>query len=165
MDVLDGDVLYDIILKKYTRNQRGWSFRISPSERYGFDGLVTNGKEGWQLKFDTIFRPSPIVIGAPSEQNSTGGLRANAFPFGFRELEPSLFQRLLGGEDGSSVPAEVASILASVKPVVPRPGKLYAQGPFILSGRTAAPPLDESIDARLSTELQKRVRDRYPGYR
>jgi hypothetical protein len=168
MEVLSGDVLYEVIFQRYARNQRGWSFKVSPSEKHGFfDAFVANGEEAWQLKFDTIFKPSPLVIGASAEPERQN-LRQDSgrFSFGYRELQPSLVERLGAEEEGDALPKQLAALLASMKPVVPRPGKVYAQGPFILSGRGQAPTTrsQATLDDRLSSEMLRLVRNRYPGY-
>jgi len=168
MEVLDGDVLYDLIFKRYSRDQHGWSFIVSPAASHGFfDALVANGEESWQLKFDTLFKPSPLVLGASVDSEKPArGARANAFSFGFRELQQPWLERLGAQEEGVAMPGQLAALLASMKPVVPRPGRAYAQGPFVLSGRTSL-ALTQSqldVDARLSSEMLRLVRNRYPGY-
>jgi len=166
MEVLEGDALYDRIFRRYARDQRGWSFTVSPSATHGFfDALVANGQEGWQLKFDTIYKPSPIVIGAsiesvkPARRTPVGGLS-----FGFRELQPSWVEQLRAEE--VTIPRQLAALLASMKPVVPQEGRMYAQGPFVLSGRDQSPrsASRSTLDDRLSSEMLRRVRNRYPGY-
>ncbi len=168
MEVLDGDVLYDLILKRYARDQHGWSFTVSPAARHGFfDALVANGEESWQLKFDTLFKPSPLVIGASVDsERPTVGARVNPFSFGFRELQQSWLEQLGAQEEGVAMPKQLAALLASMKPVVPRPGRAYAQGPFVLSGRTsvALTKSQSDVDVRLSSEMLRLVRNRYPGY-
>jgi hypothetical protein len=166
MEILDGDVLYDLIFKRYTKDQRGWSFTLSPAAKHGFfDALVANRDETWQLKFDTLFKPSPLVIGATIE-SETPSARVNPFPFGFREIRPSWAEQLGSQEQGVTLPRQLAAVLASLKPVVPRPGRSYAQGPFVLSGRGPTPRMGSQaeVDDRLSSDLLKLVRNRYPSY-
>lgn len=164
MEVLDGEDLYNLIYRRYTKDQRGWSFTISPSDRHGFfDALVTNPEEGWHLKLDTIFKPSPIVIGARMEGTPVPRSPVNGFPFGFRELQPSWLEQF-GPHEGPGLPPQLTAALASMKPVVPRRGRVYAQGPFVLSGKRAAPKDLLELDERLSSEMLRRVRYRYPGY-
>lgn len=167
MDLLDGDVAYDLIFKSYARNQKGWRFTLSPSANHGFfDAFVTNADEGWQLKFDTVFKPSPIVLGARVEPSrSQVAAPPNRFSFGYRPLGPSFIQQLKGLEQGV-LPGRLAAALATAKPVVPQAGRAYAQGPIILTQTKpgAFSPEQVRIDERLSSEMLKRVRVRYPGY-
>jgi len=168
MEVLDGDVLYDLIFERYTRDQHGWSFTVAPAATHGFfDALVMNREEAWQLKFDTLFKPSPLVIGAGvGSVKPTRGPSINPFSFGFRELRPSWVEQLGAREEGVSMPSRLAALLASMKPVVPQPGRAYAQGPFVLSGKgpLALSRSQAEVDERLSSEMLKLVRNRYPGY-
>jgi hypothetical protein len=168
MEVLVGDVMYDIIFKTYSRDQHGWSFTVSPAAKHGFfDALVANREEAWQLKFDTLFKPSPLVIGASvGSKEPDGAPPDNPFPFGFRELHPSWVERLGARDEGVAMPRQLAALLAAMKPVVPQPGRAYAQGPFVLSGMpsVALTKSAADVDERLSSEMLKLVRNRYPGY-
>jgi hypothetical protein len=168
MEVLEGDVIYDIIFKRYSRDQQGWSYTLSPAAKHGFfDARVANREEAWQLKFDTLFKPSPLVLGASMDsEEPVGNKRVNPFPFGFRELQPSWVEELGAHEEGSGMPRQLAALLASMKPVVPRPGRAYAQGPFVLSGSgpVALTGTQADVDEQLSSRMLRLVRNRYPGY-
>jgi len=168
MEVLEGRALYDTIMARYSRDQTGWSFVVSPSSSHGFfDALVSNREESWHLKFDTLYKPNPLVLGA-----SVGGLRgpanpsADRFSFGFREMEASWLDVLRQQDEGAAIPEGLIARLASMKPVVPRSGRAYAQGPFKLSetGSVAREIGLASVDERLSSEMIRLMRNRYPGY-
>jgi len=162
MEIVDGDALYELIFRSYSKNPRGWSFTVSPSRNHGFyDALVGNKDESWQLKFDTIFKPSPFALGA-----STGaprGRRRPSFPmqFGFRKLDPSL---RAGLEDPEGRSRRLAAFLASLEPVVPVRGGSYAEGPYVLTPPTRLDRTQSALDERLSLEMRRLLQKRYPGY-
>ncbi|HEV2390208.1 MAG TPA: hypothetical protein VGS04_05735, partial [Nitrososphaerales archaeon] len=65
MEIFEGDTLYRMLLQRYSKNPRGWSFTVSPSSSGGFfDARVGGPEESWHLKLDTIYKPSPFVLGA-----------------------------------------------------------------------------------------------------
>ena len=78
MELLSGEALSKYLLEKYSRNPKGWNFTIAPAAKDNFfDALVSGPEENWQLKIDSIFKPSPIVLGAkvedPAEKISAKG--------------------------------------------------------------------------------------------
>ena len=60
------------------------------------------------------------------------------------------------------------ALLSSVKPVVPNTGGSYIQGPFVFADRGPADAAmtgdQEKVEQKLSQELLKLVRQRYPSY-
>jgi hypothetical protein len=153
MEILAGDELQRLLFQRYSKRPEGWSLTLSKSASYGFfDAFVTSPEESWQLKLDTVFKPSPLVLGAKVEVDESKLKPLSPFSFGFRSL---------GDEDASA-------LLASRRPVAPTTGGSYLQGPVVFSDRGAIPgpktDAQRSVDAKLSQELLKVVRRKYPSY-
>jgi hypothetical protein len=167
MEILEGSELKRRILESYARDPKGWSFTVSPSPRSGFFDATVAGREGaWMLKIDSLFKPSPIVIGSQAEalRRRPGG----PFPYGYRDLPPELALRLMGyGGDGPSGPVRrsLLSVLKS-EPVVPEKGRSYAEGPLVFTGPGNATLSDKQkeVDAKLASEMRRLLRLRYPAY-
>jgi hypothetical protein len=166
MEILEGDALCRALLQSYSKDPRGWSFTISPSPDNGFfDARVGGHDESWQLKLDTIYKPSPFVLGAKTDQ----GLSRNSpapLSFGFRRVNPQDAPALL--DDSHEGMDKLLAFLSAVNPVAPTGPGSYIQGPYVFTSRVkAAGSLtreQQSVDSRLSDEMRKLVRRRYPGY-
>jgi len=165
MEILEGEALYRTLLQRYSKNPRGWSFTISPSPNNGFfDARVGGPDESWHLKLDTIYKPSPLVLGAKTDQDLSK--RSNSFPFGFRRVDPLQAPALLdGSQEGMG---RLLTFLSTVNPVAPTGAGNYIQGPYVFTSRGGAAGSmgrDQLIvDTRLSDEMRKLVRARYPSY-
>jgi hypothetical protein len=167
VELLEGRDLRRRILESYSRDPRGWSFEISPSPGTGFFDATVSGPEGvWLLKIDSLFKPSPLVVGSPAEAitRKPGG----PFPYGYRPMPPDLALQIMGsGSPGSTLASRrrLLSVL-STEPVVPEEGRSYAQGPLLLTGpRTVSlSESQEKIDLKLATEMRRLLRLRYPAY-
>jgi hypothetical protein len=167
MEILEGDALYKTLFQRYSKNPNGWSFTFSKAPTNGFfDAFVSGPDDSWRLKLDTIFKPSPFVLGAKIDMDQSKLQPLSPFPFGFRRLGTRDASALL--EDQSGDMNRLLSFLGSSRPVAPTAGGSYIQGPFIFANRKAigAPMTNaqENVDAKLSQELLKVVRRRYPSY-
>lgn len=167
MEILEGNELKRRMLESYARDPKGWSFTISPSPNSGFfDATVAGPDVAWILKMDSLFKPSPIVIGSLA-----GALRrrhAGPFPYGYRNLPPELALRLMGGGDegpGGAVRRSLLSVLRS-EPIVPQNGGSYAEGPLVFTspGSVSLSSKQKEVDARLASEMRRLLRLRYPAY-
>ena len=167
MEILEGSELKRRMLESYARDPRGWSFTVSPSPSSGFFDAAVAGPDGaWMLKIDSLFKPTPIVIGSPAE--SLPRRPQGTFPYGYRGLPPELVLQLMGG--GSEIPRgplrrRLLSVLRS-EPVVPEKGGSYAEGPLVLTGPGSVSLSDKQreVDARLASEMRRLLRLRYPAY-
>jgi hypothetical protein len=158
LELIDGDALYRTLLQRYSRNPKGWSFAVAPAARHGFyDAFVGGPGESWQLKLDTIFKPSPIVMGARMENGVADPAALSPFPFGFRKIAAGHAPMLQG---------DLLGFLASTAPVAPRAGSSYVEGPYVFAGQGAIRLTEsqEKLDERLSSELLRLVRQKYPSY-
>ena len=168
MELLEGEALRRRILRSYSKNPKGWTFVISPSLKSGFFDAMASGPDGaWMLKIDSIFKPLPIMLGSQAEADPKAEA-ASPFSYGFRKLPPELLLRLLGsGEEapGSRAPPDFLPVLRS-EPVVPEVGESYAQGPFVFTGprKLVLSEGQRAVDARLSSEMRRLLKARYPAY-
>jgi len=165
MEIIQGDALYRLLLQRYSKDPRGWSFTISPSASDGFfDARVGSPDESWHLKLDTIYKPSPFVLGAKTAQDSTKG-PASPLSFGFRRVDPQEAPVLLG--DSQQGMSALLAFLSTVAPVAPTGPGSYIQGPYLFTNRRPAASMtreQRSVDSRLSDEMRRLVRSRYPSY-
>ena len=168
MEFLRGSTLFRHILDQYSRNPAGWHFTIGPSPRDNFfDGIVSGPAEAWQLKLDSIFKPSPIVMGA--KMDGLPNPAANLPSFGYRKIEPEVLFQLIkevSEESNSLKSATLDRILGSMNPVVPQNNASYAEGPVVFSNKKILGMSDaqKSLDERLTAEVKKMLRESYPGY-
>jgi hypothetical protein len=166
MEILEGDALHRTLVQRYSKNPRGWSFTISPSPNNGFfDALVGSPGESWRLKLDTIFKPSPFVLGARTDQDLSKS-PPTPLSFGFRRVDPQAASGIL--DDSQEGVGRLLAFLSTVNPVAPTGPGNYIQGPFVFTSRgTAVGSMtreQKSLDSRLSDEMRKLVRRRYPSY-
>jgi len=166
MEILEGDALYRMLLQRYSKNPRGWSFTISPSPSNGFfDARVGGPDESWHLKLDTIYKPSPFVLGAKTDQDLSKNSPA-PLSFGFRRVDPQEAPALL--DDSQEGMSRLLAFLRTVNPVAPTGPGNYIQGPYVYTSRGKAAGSmsreQQSVDGRLSDEMLKLVRRRYPSY-
>jgi len=167
MKLLDGERLRKIIFESYAKDPTGWSFVISPSQKYGYyDALVSGPQGAWALKIDSLFKPSPIVLGSPTEADSLPR-QTGPFPYGYRKLPPDLIPEMLRGDDhpANTNMASLLSVLKS-KTVVPEEGRSYAHGPFIFTSPESVglSERQRELDDKLNSEMNRLLRYRYPVY-
>jgi hypothetical protein len=166
MELLEGKILAKILLERYAKNPRGWNFIVAPSAKEEFfDALVSSPEEAWRLKIDSIFKPSPMVLGAKVDSDSS---RANASPvsYGYRKLTPELLLKLLTSSEESDEPKDLGSIIGNLDPVVPSQSGAYAQGPFTFTKNkiAAVSESQKQLDDKLSSEMRKLLRNKYASY-
>lgn len=166
MELLEGEVLRRRILESYSKRPKGWSFVVSPSRSGFFDAMVSGPEVSWMLKIDSIFKPFPALLGSQTEADS--GRPERPFSYGYRELSSEAILHLLKGEGPAQGSGELHGLLSVLKsePVVPEAGASYAEGPFVLTGRLRS-DLSEGqrrLDDRLTLEMRRLLRTRYPAY-
>lgn len=168
MEFLRGNALFRHLLDQYSKNPDGWHFTVGPSPRDNFfDGIVSGPREAWQLKLDSIFKPSPIVMGARMDGLPTPA--ANMPSYGYRKLEPEVLLQLIkevSEESNSLKTSTLERILGSLNPVVPQNNASYAEGPVVFSNKKIVGKSDaqKSLDERLASEVKRLLRESYPGY-
>lgn len=168
MEFLRGSKLFRHVLDQYSKNPAGWYFTIGPSPKDNFfDGIISGPSEAWQLKLDSIFKPSPIVMGA--KMDGLPNPTANLPSYGYRKLEPEDLLQLIKevSEESSSLKTTTLDrILGSLSPVVPRNNASYAEGPVLFSSKKilGMSNAQKNLDERLTAEVKKLLRESYPGY-
>jgi hypothetical protein len=168
MELLEGEALRRRILESYSKDPRGWSFVVSPSLNSGFfDAMVSGPDRAWLLKIDSIFKPSPTVLGSQVEADSR--LKSESpFPYGYRRFSPEMILQLLGGERLTLDAKMLRGLVSALRsePVVPEAGRSYAEGPFVLAkpGKLDLFRSQREVDARLASEMRRLMRNRYPAY-
>jgi hypothetical protein len=167
LEILQGEALYRALLERYSRNPRGWSFTISPSPDHGFfDAKVGGPDEAWHLKLDTIFKPSPFVLGAKVDDSLPSASPPLPLSFGFRRINPREGPSLL--DDSPEGMKRLLAFLSTVHPVAPTGSGDYIQGPFLYSSHgvpsSTTTQEQKRVDRRLSDEMLKLIRNRYPSY-
>lgn len=181
MEILDEKFLAKQIFKKYSANPRDWNFIISTnSMKDGFyDATISNPNESWQLKIDSIYKPSPIILGTrldvelkPIKRNMDDGL----IPFGYRKIDPPLFMNMfkklsddqdkISKKNSEIINNEFNSILNSLEPTVPTKGKDYLYGPFLYTNKNllGKSKYEDSVSDKLSQNIRRKIKERYPGY-
>lgn len=167
MELLNGNSLSRYLLEKYSKKPQGWNFMIAPSAKDNFfDALVTGPDESWQIKIDSIFKPSPLMLGTKVDLESKP-LPPNMLPYGYRKLEPQAVLKILNDMSDESRPSvTLESILSSIEPVAPTEQGSYAQGPFIFTNKkiSGVSKNQKQLDERLSLEIKKLLREKYPLY-
>jgi len=137
MEIFEGDALNRMIFQRYSQNPRGWSFSVSRSPQDGFfDAFVGGPEASWHLKLDTIFKPSPFVLGAQTEL-AQPALDSKPLSFGFRRIEPSQATDLQ--PDSPDAMRRLFALLGSTDPVVPSSPGSYVQGPSCSPTRGCGP--------------------------
>jgi len=167
MEFLEGDRLRRHILEDYSKNPKGWSFMISPSKSGFFDAVVSGPEGTWILKIDSLFKPLPLLLGSPAE-TAPGLKRASPFSYGYRKLPPGFVLQMLGGESRGRRDETVANFLSLLRSetVVPEEGRSYAQGPFVLTTpeKVGLSEGQKELDEKLTSEMRRLMRARYPAY-
>ena len=170
MELLSGEALSRYLLEKYSRNPKGWNFTIAPAAKDNFfDALVSGPEENWQLKIDSIFKPSPLVLGTKVEPQKRKSVPRGIFPsYGYRKLEPEVILKILREQtsDESEESGSLDKIIGSLEPTAPKRGGSYAEGPFVFTNRKILDISDNqrSIDERLSSGIRNMLREKYIGY-
>ena len=181
MEILDEKILAKQIFKKYSVNPRNWNFIISTNSiRDGFfDATVTNSDESWQLKIDSIYKPYPIITGTkldidPSRMKKT--FDEDVIPFGYRKIDPPVVtnmfrkifeeQEILSKKNTDYINRELNLMLNSMEPTVPKKGTDYLYGPFLYTSKnlTGKSSYQDIVSEKLSSNIKKKMKERYPGY-
>ncbi len=155
------------IMEEYDSNPRQWSVCIGRSrdERY-YDILISRGSELWQIKIDTLFKHSPVGVGAKIEiEQEKIEPPSLPFSYGFRPIPPQ-FKEPRSTEDLASF---IEGILKSEPVPTSKIGRQgFIQGPVAIKGNLLSPqPLSyiseqqKTLDRKLAQELNSLLFKRY----
>jgi len=178
MEILEGNILAKYLFGKYTANPKNWNYWISTSSLRDnfFDAVISNANEIWQLKIDSIYKPTPIVLGTKVDVDPVKIEKTipASIPFGYRKLDEAavsaLFRKLAEDHDDfgkhETFTQSLDTILGSIEPVTPARRSQYACGPFIFSERN---PLHSNeyhkfVAEKLALKMRESFRRRYAGY-
>ena len=170
MELMRGSALFRHLLEQYSKKPNGWNFTVAPSAKDSFfDALVSGPEESWQLKIDSIFKPTPLVLGTKVEA-PTKFSSASTAPYGYRRLDPELllklFQEVSDEQARGAGKTNIDQLLGSLAPVPPVENGSYVEGPFVFTKEKLFTKSDSQrqLDEKLSTEIKRLLRDQYPGY-
>ncbi|MBA3750676.1 MAG: hypothetical protein H0X03_07300 [Nitrosopumilus sp.] len=181
MEILEDKILAKNIFQKYTVNPKNWNFVISTTSMNDgfFDATITNPDEVWQLKIDSLYKPFPIITGTKVDIETAKMkkiINKNTVPFGYRKIDPPMLmnlfkkiseeQEMVAKKDIDYVNNELNSFLGSLEPTVPIKGIEYLYGPFLFTNKNilANNQYHKNISEKLSSNLKKKIKERYPGY-
>lgn len=167
MEILKGTALSKHLLEKYAKNPKGWSFTISPANKDAFfDALVSSPEENWQLKIESIFKPTPVVLGAKIEGEPKNVPIGSLPSYGYRRLDPEALLKFLNEQEEGEEDPSLSKLISSIEPTAPLPGASYAQGPFVFSNQRFAGLSDsqKKLDEKLGSELKNLMREKYLSY-
>jgi len=167
MEILRGTALSKYLLEKYAKNPKGWNFMIGPSKKDNFfDAMVTWPEENWQLKIESIFKPTPTILGAQVEGPSKNPVSLGSLPsYGYRKIDPEIVLKMLQEREESNEDS-LNRLIGSLEPTAPLPGASYAQGPFVFTNQKFLGLSDNQkrLDEKLSSELRNLMREKYLSY-
>lgn len=181
MEILEDKILAQYIFRKYSNNPKNWNFIISTNTINDgfFDATITSPDEAWQLKIDSIYKPIPIITGTKIDIDFTKtqkSLEQDAVPFGYRKIDPPMLmdffkkitqeQEMISKKNTNYLNKELNSFLGSLEPTVPVRGTDYLYGPFLFTNKSILEKNSyyKDISEKLTTNLKKKIKDRYPGY-
>lgn len=148
------ETMLERILKKYNKNPKGWNFSVGKGhEDKFFDILISSGKDAWQIKLDTLYKPNPLGVGVKVGRSSK--IFDNPHPFGFRPIPEEFIPEL--SETGFS-PDIIGEIMRKrPQPIDQIKTSGVVQGPITFSRG----PLDfiserhKKLDNKLRMEMDK----------
>jgi len=174
LEILEGSTLAKRLLEKYSADVRDWNFQISVQDNNDnfFNAVVTNPEEVWQLKIDSIYKPSPLILGTKVDLEPAKFRKyKNQVSFGYRKMEPLKLQRmLLDMQEPQNIANPrnefITSWLNSTKPEIPKPDNNYLYGPFVFtrSDLTSIDKYQKEISVKLANRLRMKLRSLYSGY-
>jgi hypothetical protein len=174
LEILEGTRLARSLFDKYSANARDWNFQISVREKHDnfFDAIVTSPEQVWQLKIDSIYKPSPLILGAKVDLEPVKFMKdKNQVSFGYRRLDPvKLARMLLAMQEPqntiSPVDQYLASWLSSTDPEIPKPENNYVYGPFVFTRNdlTSVDKHQKDISDKLASSLRLKLRSLYSSY-
>lgn len=162
------DLLMREIWKKYNKDSTGWQVLVGRSSEGYYDVFITNPKELWQIKLETIYRPNPIGLGVRIKKTREGAKLLRGIPnYGLRPLSKKAMAVMMSAIKRGVPPGRVLREIMSVEP------KPYGEitTPWVLQGPVihSAKPLElisdkqRELDAKLRMELESLLRKKRFG--
>lgn len=181
MEILEDKILAKNIFQKYTVNPKDWSFVISTTSMNDgfFDATITNPDEVWQLKIDSLYKPMPIITGTKIDIESTkmkSIIKKNTVPFGYRKIDLPMIMNLfktiseeqenIAKRNIDQINKEITSYFGTLETTVPVKGKDYLCGPFLFTEKNIIEKnsYHKNVSEKLSQDMKKKIKERYPSY-
>lgn len=162
------DLLMKEIWKKYNEDSMGWHVLVGRSSKGYYDVFITNPKELWQIKLETIYRPNPIGLGARIGKTRESAKMLRGIPnYGLRPLSKKAMAMMMSVVKRGVPPMRV---LREVMSIDPKPhGEITT--PWVLQGPVmhSAKPLElisdrqRKLDAKMNMELESLLRKKRFG--
>lgn len=160
------------IMYEYDSNPRHWKVSLGRShDNKYFDIVISQGPRVWQIKLDTLYKPSPLGIGARIEVDEEAGQAVVPLPFSYG-LRPIPERKLMDVQSGE----DLSRILEGIMRAEPVPASQIAgrqsflQGPIAIKGNPLSPqPLSyisekqKVLDRKLTRELNSLLFKSYSG--
>ncbi len=87
------EIILGRLLKRYNKDPKGWNFSVGKGhEDKFFDILISHGKDVWQIKLDTLYKPNSLGVGAKVGRSRK--VFDNPYSFGFRPIPEELIPGL-----------------------------------------------------------------------
>ena len=158
MEFMPAEDAMERLLQKYNRDPKGWRVSIGDDPHGYVDVFVRSPREFWQIKLDSLYKPTPLgtaaKIGGPSNKRKVD---EGVPDFGFRPIPEDLFRRLLEPHTrGPDIAAEILRRdpmrLADIR------APAIASGPIGLGANLSKRQGD--LDADLRANLRKMLHRR-----
>jgi hypothetical protein len=162
------DSLMKEIWKKYNEDSMGWHVLVGRGSKGYCDVFITNPKELWQIKLESMYRPNPIGLGVKIKNSRESAELFRGIPnYGLRPLSKKTMAMMMSAIKRGAPPVSALREIMSIKP---KPHGEIAS-PWILQGPVihSAKPLElisdkqRELDAKLSIELESLLRKKRFG--
>jgi hypothetical protein len=162
------DLLMKEIWKKYNEDSMGWHVLVGRGSKGYYDVFITNPKELWQIKLESMYRPNPIGVGVRIKNSTESAKLLRGIPdYGLRPLSKKTMAMMMSVIERG---APSVSALREIMSIEPKPHGEIAT-PWILQGPVihSVKPLElisdkqRALDTRLRVELDSLLRKKRFG--
>ena len=141
---------FEELTRKYNKNPKGWMMAAGHDDRGYFDIFVSNPNEVWQVKVDSIYKPTPVGLGMKvgGKAEARKVLSDKEPSFGFRPVSENLIESIVNNreEDMSSVLSQILKVepmrLSEIRSPVIAGGPIGHGDKFRLSKKQAEMDLE-----------------------
>ncbi|MBS3055376.1 MAG: hypothetical protein J4452_02715 [Candidatus Aenigmarchaeota archaeon] len=156
--------------REYENDKHGWSVSIGRKSGF-YDILMEHGSTLWQIKTDTLYKPTAMGVGVKIENVKIPASHVSPPNFGIRPAYGSMLERYEKDMESSDFPSEeiLKAILSSPLVTVPELKDSGTPAAFIGPLKLSPSPLatiseaQRELDAQMETELDRMMRRKYGG--
>lgn len=150
--------IFEKVSRKYEENPKGWKVLVKADQKRYPDILITNPREAWQIKLDSLYKPGSLGMGMKLERKELRGIDKMGEPhFGFRPLPTQFVDDLMYGR------VDQSELLPMVEEILKHsPARLsdidtaaVVQGPIHYGWKGYLSERQELLDRRLERSLDK----------